>query len=99
MADFPYNISPRDLSDPTLSRVNRALRYIWDTFQKLIGNGSTISFLRADGTYSTPIGSNPPQHFGDPGTPGQVETDSSGNLYVCYSANRWAKFTPTSTTF
>jgi hypothetical protein len=47
------------------------------------GNGNQLH------TWTTPA----PGGHGSTGTPGQIAYDSSGNLYVCYAANSWAKFT------
>lgn len=40
-----------------------------------------------------------PANSSSPGTVGQVARDGSGNFYVCYATNSWAKFAPTSTSF
>jgi len=34
-----------------------------------------------------------PSNFNDPGTAGEISYDPSGNFYLCYADNEWAKFT------
>lgn len=40
-----------------------------------------------------------PAHHNSTGVAGQAAYDGSGNLYICYATNSWAKFAPTSTSF
>jgi hypothetical protein len=34
-----------------------------------------------------------PAHSNSPGTPYQIAWDGSGNLYICYQTNTWARYT------
>ena len=34
-----------------------------------------------------------PTTSNDPGVPGSLAYDVSGNLYLCYATNKWVKFT------
>jgi hypothetical protein len=54
------------------------------------------------GFFSLPsggAGTSAPSNFNSPGTAGQIAVDGSGNFYVCYGTNAWAKFVPDSTSF
>ena len=58
-----------------------------------VGSGTTdYQYTLAQLNFELFTSGSVPAFQGSPGTPFQVAFDGSGNLYICYAPNTWAKF-------